>query len=150
MISLAAIPLIGAFGCGSGPTNVAVPTSQAALASAYHRVIDQDVDAILSEVKTFRECTDGPKQCSIAYYGALGPQADKTLKEITSLTVPQCLSSANSELVTAMNAFSQSSRAVLSDISDPAAEQADLSLYGSGIEHFNTARNLLAQASCSG
>lgn len=134
---------------GSTTNVVVLPPSQSAFASAYHRVIDPEINAILAEAHTFKGCTDTAAGCVIAFYGALGPQADKTLKEVGPLDVPRCLDAANVELVAALNAFSQASRAILLAFNDSAALQAGVKLYGDGVQHFNTARSLLAQASCS-
>lgn len=134
---------------GSTMNVVVLPPSQSAFAAAYHRVIDPDIDAIIAEAHTFQGCTDAAARCVIAFYSALGPQADKTLNEMGPLDVPRCLDAANVELVGAMHAFSQASRAILLAFNDSAALQAGVRLYGDGVQHLNSARNLLSQASCS-
>jgi hypothetical protein len=150
---------------GSTTDVVATPPNQAAIASAYHRVVDPDVESIVSDIQAFQGCTDSPQRCVIDFFSALGQHADKALNDLGQpiphagvaslpnppLDVPHCLDAANSELVAALDAFSQSSNQIASDVStgDAAAVQADEKLYGVGIDHFKSARSLLSQASCS-
>jgi hypothetical protein len=150
-------------GNGGSAINVsATPPSQSALASAYHRVVDPYIELIIADAQ--KPCTDSARACLISFFGALGQHSDNALNDMgeavphpgfvvpphAHLDVPQCLEQANRELVAALDAFSESSYQVLADVSrnDPVAAQSDQKLFGEGTQHFQTARSLLAQASC--
>jgi len=128
----------------------ATPPSQSTLAAAYHQVVDPDVASLVTTIQSLNTCTNSSVSCLVDFYIALGQQADKASADFVNVDVPRCLTSANDELTTAIADFSQSSRSFTSAVlaNDPGAAQSATNLFGQGIDHFNTARSLLAQASC--